>query len=104
VTAVDYRWDYGDGQEYEGPYASNTVNHQYEEGTCNSQTVARVEVTDSLGNHVIGTVTDFCNEPTAVDFGGVSITSSTGVSPLWLMGLFAVSVGALAIASRRRAR
>jgi hypothetical protein len=102
VTAVDYRWDYGDGQEYEGPYASNTVSHQYEQDTCDENTVARVEVTDSLGNHVVGTVTGFCSEPTAVDFGGISAGNTAGVNPLWLVGLFTLGVGALAIAARRR--
>lgn len=102
VTAEDYRWDYGDGQEYEGPYASSTVSHQYEQGTCDENTVARVEVTDSLGNHVVGTVTGFCSEPTAVDFGGISAGNTAGVNPLWLVGLFTLGVGALAIAARRR--
>ncbi|HFD39999.1 MAG TPA: CHRD domain-containing protein, partial [Anaerolineae bacterium] len=51
TTDVSYRWDFGDGSEYVGPYGSNLVSHLYD--TCGTYTV-RVEVTDSLGNRAIG--------------------------------------------------
>jgi hypothetical protein len=47
-------------------------------------------------------VTGFCSEPTAVDFGGISAGNTAGVNPLWLVGLFTLGVGALAVAARRR--
>jgi subtilisin family serine protease len=54
TTAVSYRWDFGDGTAYAGPYASNQVSHTY--AVCNTYTV-RVEVVDSLGNRAIGAST-----------------------------------------------
>ena len=53
IEAVSYRWDFGDGTTYVGPFANNVVAHSYV--TCGSHTV-RVEVVDSLGNVAIGTL------------------------------------------------
>jgi len=52
TTGVSYRWDFGDGSPYAGPYSSNIVSHAYD--TCDTYTV-RVEAVDSWGNHTIGT-------------------------------------------------
>ncbi|MBA2390938.1 MAG: S8 family serine peptidase [Geodermatophilaceae bacterium] len=100
VTAVSYRFDYGDGSEYEGPYSSGQINHEYE--NCTNDTVARVEVVDSLGNHAVGTVSGFC-EATAVSLGGIDAAGASGLNSLWLMALVAVGAGTLALWSRRRA-
>jgi len=51
TTAVGYRWDFGDGSDYQGPYTSNQVGYQYED--CGTYTV-RVEAIDTWGNHAIG--------------------------------------------------
>jgi len=51
TTGTSYRWDFGDGSDYKGPFASAQAGHVYE--TCGMYTV-RVEVTDSLGNRTIG--------------------------------------------------
>lgn len=51
VVGVRYRWDFGDGSDYMGPYASNQASHVYQ--TCGTYTV-RVEATDSLGNRAVG--------------------------------------------------
>lgn len=51
VTGATYRWDFGDGTDYEGPYTSNIAGHDYE--FCGYYNV-RVEATDSLGNVTIG--------------------------------------------------
>ncbi len=45
--AVSYRWDFGDGSAYAGPYAFDTIGHTY--AVCGTYTV-RVEVTDNYGN------------------------------------------------------
>ena len=58
-----YRWDFGDGTDFVGPYVSNTVGHAYSE--AGTYTV-RVEITDSLGNVAIGTA-----EVTVTDTGVV---------------------------------
>lgn len=50
ATGVRYRWDFGDGSGYFGPYESDTASHRYE--GCGPYTV-RVEATDSFGNRVI---------------------------------------------------
>ncbi|MDX1687134.1 MAG: S8 family serine peptidase [Candidatus Promineifilaceae bacterium] len=52
TTGVSYRWDFGDGSPYAGPYDTNIISHAYE--TCGDYTV-RVEAVDSWGNHTIGT-------------------------------------------------
>lgn len=52
TVGVRYRWDFGDGTDYAGPYASNSASHTY--ALCGEYTV-RVEATDSWGNVVIGT-------------------------------------------------
>ncbi len=48
-----YRWDFGDGTEYVGPYTNNLVGHTYDD--CGNYTV-RVEATDTFGNRTIGTL------------------------------------------------
>ncbi|MHB1357889.1 MAG: S8 family serine peptidase, partial [Anaerolineae bacterium] len=53
VYAVSYRWDFGDGTSYVGPFANNEVAHSYT--FCGPHTV-RVEVVDNLGNVAIGVV------------------------------------------------
>ncbi len=100
VVAYNYRWDFGDGSDYEGPYSSNTITHQYD--SCTSETTARVEITDSLGNHSVASISGFC-EATAVGFGGLSADSGNPVSILGLMALFALGIGALALWRRRTA-
>lgn len=52
TTGVSYRWDFGDGSPYAGPYHTNIISHAYD--SCGTFTV-RVEAVDSWGNHVIGT-------------------------------------------------
>ncbi len=52
---VLYRWDFGDGKGYLGPFDSRYASYRYEEeGTY----TVRVEVTDALGNRTIGTLED----------------------------------------------
>jgi len=51
ATPVSYRWDYGDGSVYAGPYTANQTGHTYMD--CGTYTV-RVEVIDSWGNHALG--------------------------------------------------
>jgi len=53
VYAVSYRWDFGDGTGYVGPFANNVVAHSYT--ACGVHTV-RVEAIDNLGNAAIGTL------------------------------------------------
>ncbi len=50
ATGVTYRWDFGDGSPYAGPYTTTQASHEY---FCGTYTV-RVEVTDSFGNRAIG--------------------------------------------------
>lgn len=61
TTGFTYRWDFGDGTGYFGPYESAMASHDYE--VCGTFTV-RVEVVDSWGNTAIGsydvTVTEDC--------------------------------------------
>ncbi|HSM55307.1 MAG TPA: S8 family serine peptidase [Candidatus Sulfomarinibacteraceae bacterium] len=61
TSGVSYRWDFGDGTGFFGPYESNTASHDYE--YCGTFTV-RVEATDSWGNVAIGheqvTVSEDC--------------------------------------------
>ncbi len=47
TIGVSYRWDFGDGSPYAGPYTSDTAGHSYD--VCGTYKV-RVEATDSLGN------------------------------------------------------
>jgi hypothetical protein len=51
TTAVNYRWDFGDGTPYTTAHSSRYASHQYE--TCGAYTV-RVEAKDSWGNVAIG--------------------------------------------------
>ncbi len=53
TEGISYRWDFGDGSAYAGPYSSDTVGHDY--AVCGNYTV-RVEATDSWGNVVIGSL------------------------------------------------
>lgn len=61
TTGFRYRWDFGDGSAYAGPFESAMASHDY--ALCGSYTV-RVEVVDSWGNSAIGstevTVTEDC--------------------------------------------
>ena len=52
TTGVSYRWDFGDGSSFAGPYEDNIISHAYD--SCGTYTV-RVEAVDSWGNHTIGT-------------------------------------------------
>lgn len=65
TTGVSYRWDFGDGSAYAGPYNTNIISHAYD--TCGTYDV-RVEAVDSWGNHTIGTaeveVTNCATVPT----------------------------------------
>jgi hypothetical protein len=51
ATPVSFRWDYGDGSAYAGPYTSNQTSHTYMD--CGTYAM-RVEVIDSWGNHTLG--------------------------------------------------
>jgi subtilisin family serine protease len=53
TTGATYRWDFGDGTPYAGPYTSSTAGHDYD--YCGTYTV-RVEATDSWGNVTIGSM------------------------------------------------
>jgi PKD repeat protein len=53
TTGISYRWDFGDGSGYHGPYASNEASHTY--AVCGTYNV-RVEATDSFGNKTIGSL------------------------------------------------
>ena len=53
TMGVSYRWDFGDGTEYAGPYKHNLASHVYD--TCGTHTV-RVEATDAYGNRAIGSL------------------------------------------------
>ncbi|MFW6097250.1 MAG: S8 family serine peptidase [Chloroflexota bacterium] len=68
IEGATYRWDFGDGSDYAGPYESNLAGHEYD--TCDTYTV-RVEATDTFGNSVIGeqeiTVENCPTPPTATD-------------------------------------
>lgn len=61
TTGFRYRWDFGDGSDYAGPYESAAASHDYQ--ICGTYTV-RVEVVDSWGNSAIGstevTISDDC--------------------------------------------
>ncbi|MFW5942408.1 MAG: S8 family serine peptidase [Chloroflexota bacterium] len=61
TSGVSFRWDFGDGTGYFGPYESSTASHDYE--FCGTFDV-RVEATDSWGNVAIGheqvTVSEDC--------------------------------------------
>lgn len=61
TTGVSYRWDFGDGTAFAGPYESEQVSHTY--AVCGTYDV-RVEATDSFGNKVIGTLTTAVGECT----------------------------------------
>ncbi len=49
--AVSYRWDFGDGSAFVGPFEDDFIGHTY--AVCGTYTV-RVEVTDNYGNVTIG--------------------------------------------------
>jgi PKD repeat protein len=51
ADAVMYRWDFGDGSEYEAT-AANAVSHQYQ---VPGNYYARVEVTDEYGHTAVST-------------------------------------------------
>lgn len=54
TAGVSYRWDFGDGQGYSGPYPTDKAYHYYPKaGTYN----VRVEASDSWGNRAVGTTT-----------------------------------------------
>ncbi len=53
AQAVSYRWDFGDGTAYTGPFADDFIGHTYD--VCGTYTV-RVEVTDNYGNVTVGSV------------------------------------------------
>ena len=50
IEGATYRWDFGDGSNYAGPYTSNLASHEYD--SCGPYTV-RVEATDTFGNTTI---------------------------------------------------
>jgi hypothetical protein len=52
TTGVTYRWDFGDGTGFQGPYTSNMASHTY--ATTDEAHTVRVVVTDSWGNKAIG--------------------------------------------------
>jgi subtilisin family serine protease len=54
VTGHSYRWDFGDGTAYTAPSSSNSVSHLY---YMPGEYDVRVEVTDSIGNRFLATVT-----------------------------------------------
>lgn len=47
IIGVSYRWDFGDGSDFAGPYTTTQASHKY--AICGTYTV-RVEATDSFGN------------------------------------------------------
>lgn len=51
TSGVSYRWDFGDGSDFVGPYESSIAGWAYD--VCGDYTV-RVEATDSWGNVAIG--------------------------------------------------
>ncbi len=51
TVGTSYRWDFGDGTEFAGPYASAQASHTYE--LCGLYTV-RVEAINSFGNRTVG--------------------------------------------------
>jgi subtilisin family serine protease len=51
TTGLTYRWDFGDGSAFAGPYSTSQASHSY--AICGVYRV-RVEATDSYGNRVIG--------------------------------------------------
>jgi PKD repeat protein len=51
TTGLTYRWDFGDGSAFVGPFSTSQASHSYT--YCGVYTV-RVEVTDSYGNRTIG--------------------------------------------------
>jgi subtilisin family serine protease len=51
AEGVAYRWDWGDGSDFEGPYESNQASHTY--SVCGTYTV-RVEATNAFGNRTVG--------------------------------------------------
>jgi hypothetical protein len=53
TTGVSYRWDFGDGSPYAGPYTTTQASHSYP--TCGLY-IVRVEATDSYGNRAIGSL------------------------------------------------
>jgi subtilisin family serine protease len=53
TTGHQYRWDFGDGTRFFGPYSSDLASHDYQ--ICGTYTV-RVEVVDSWGNAAIGSL------------------------------------------------
>jgi PKD repeat protein len=65
TTGVTYRWDFGDGTPYSEPYESDQASHTY--AVCGTYDV-RVEVTDSFGNRVIGSLSTYVTECTTTIF------------------------------------
>jgi hypothetical protein len=53
TAGIGFRWDFGDGTGFYGPYPSRVASHTY--ATCDAVTV-RVEATDPYGNRAIGTM------------------------------------------------
>jgi subtilisin family serine protease len=53
TAGVSYRWDFGDGSPYAGPYATIQASHTYP--TCGLY-IVRVEATDTYGNRAIGSL------------------------------------------------
>ena len=51
TTGLSYRWDFGDGTPFVGPFTTTQASHSYE--LCGTYTV-RVEATNSYGNRAIG--------------------------------------------------
>ena len=69
-TAVEYRWDFGDGSAYTTSL-NNEAGHQYVCAEAGNTYTVRVEVTDSLGMVALGSgevdVTDICvTEPETI--------------------------------------
>ncbi|MHB9034179.1 MAG: S8 family serine peptidase [Anaerolineae bacterium] len=50
---VSYRWDFGDGSGFVGPFSNGTAMHAYK--VCGPYTV-RVEIVDNFGNVAIGSL------------------------------------------------
>lgn len=98
VSALSYRWDFGDGSPFAGPAPANQVVHTY--ATCEAPYVVRVEVLDSIGNRTIGEQVVSCGT-TAVTLGQLGGRAAGG----WLPALAALALlGGSALGVRRRRR
>ncbi|MEA1921383.1 MAG: S8 family serine peptidase [Pseudomonadota bacterium] len=51
TSGTSYRWDFGDGSSYQGPYSNSHRSHTYSQP---GNYLVRVEATDSWGNRAIG--------------------------------------------------